>query len=589
MRVHVSHARYLCVIACFAALPLVAQPPDPDYQVPRRMQLGELALHISRRARHRIEDKVAQLVPANAASIKEKIRRAQLYFPIVERVLKEERVPDAFKYLAIQESALIAYAVSSSNAVGFWQFKYPAANEVGLIINSEVDERMHIEAATRGACRYLKRHNFFFKNWVYAMTAYYTGRSGAEGYVEEKYINKKSMAISRKTHWYVLHFLAHYIVYEQAVKAAKNTPLGMYLHEHKVKNEGSLAEVAKKFEQTTHDLKTHNAWLLKERIPKDKDYIVYIPRMGKRHQYPEKEGKDTASFEGISVPERSLNLLQKIWKRIHTQRVYTLTINGLSALVAQQDDTLQTLIQKGGISERNFLRYNDIGEWHKVRQGNIYYLERKKRSRHLPYHIVQPSESLWHIAQLYGVRLDRLAKKNELPETDIPTPYTKIWLSRTPPKYDPNDPIPPYSPVTPQEDANTSVSPVRTRAEKLTSRQGEWLIHRVSAKENLHSIAEKYGVSVEAIAIWNDIKHVGKIKVGDLLYLGVQQLPGEKTTTAAKNAQRKNYTTYQVRRGDTLYGIARRYKTSVQAIKNLNQKKSNQLRIGEQLRLPAPE
>ena len=56
----------------------------------------------------------------------------------------------------MQESALISDAVSVSNAVGFWQFKDFTAIEMGLRVDKEVDERMNIVAASRGAARYIK-------------------------------------------------------------------------------------------------------------------------------------------------------------------------------------------------------------------------------------------------------------------------------------------------------------------------------------------------------------------------------------------------------------------------------------------------
>ena len=81
---------------------------------------------------------------------------------MIERVLKEENVPDDFKYLCIQESGLISDAVSSAKAVGFWQFKDFTAREVGLRVDNRIDERKNIVSATRGAAKYLKRNNFQF-------------------------------------------------------------------------------------------------------------------------------------------------------------------------------------------------------------------------------------------------------------------------------------------------------------------------------------------------------------------------------------------------------------------------------------------
>ena len=63
---------------------------------------------------------------------------------MIERILKEEEMPDDLKYLALQESALIPDAVSSSNAVGFWQFKKETAEDYGLTVNDKIDERKNM-------------------------------------------------------------------------------------------------------------------------------------------------------------------------------------------------------------------------------------------------------------------------------------------------------------------------------------------------------------------------------------------------------------------------------------------------------------
>jgi membrane-bound lytic murein transglycosylase D len=61
-----------------------------------------------------------------------RIETVDLYFPIIEKIFKEQNIPKDFKYLAIQESGLQPDAVSVSNAVGFWQFKAATAREVGV-------------------------------------------------------------------------------------------------------------------------------------------------------------------------------------------------------------------------------------------------------------------------------------------------------------------------------------------------------------------------------------------------------------------------------------------------------------------------
>ena len=75
------------------------------------------------------------------------IKLANRYFPQIEPVLKKNLVPDDFKYLALAESGL-TQAVSPAKAVGFWQLLKGTAQEYGLEIGSEVDERYHVLKST---------------------------------------------------------------------------------------------------------------------------------------------------------------------------------------------------------------------------------------------------------------------------------------------------------------------------------------------------------------------------------------------------------------------------------------------------------
>ena len=102
------------------------------------------------------------------------IKMANKYFPIMEPILAAQGVPDDFKYLAVAESNL-RNVQSSASAKGIWQFRKLAAKEWGLEVNSEVDERYHIEKATEAACKYLKRMHKRFGSWTNAAAAYNVG------------------------------------------------------------------------------------------------------------------------------------------------------------------------------------------------------------------------------------------------------------------------------------------------------------------------------------------------------------------------------------------------------------------------------
>ena len=104
------------------------------------------------------------------------VERANAYFPIIEPILKEEGVPTDLKYLAVAESGL-APVVSSAEARGVWQFMKATAISFNLEVNEDVDERYHVEKATRAACKYLKKEKQKLGSWILAMAAYNGGSS----------------------------------------------------------------------------------------------------------------------------------------------------------------------------------------------------------------------------------------------------------------------------------------------------------------------------------------------------------------------------------------------------------------------------
>lgn len=105
------------------------------------------------------------------------LKKAERYFPIIEKILKEENVPDDMKYLCVAESGL-SQVVSPSGAAGMWQFMKETAPTYGLFIDSEIDERYNIDKATHAACKYLKEAKAKFGTWTMAAAAYNAGMEG---------------------------------------------------------------------------------------------------------------------------------------------------------------------------------------------------------------------------------------------------------------------------------------------------------------------------------------------------------------------------------------------------------------------------
>lgn len=148
----------------------------------------------------------------NARSLSENvIGRSVLYFPIFERYLKEHNLPSDLKYLAIVESALNPKAMSRAKAVGLWQFMAPTAKELGLRMDSQVDERCDPEKATEAAMKHINYLYKRFGDWPLVLAAYNSGSGRISRAVKRARTNnywKVRRYLPRETHNYVPAFIA---------------------------------------------------------------------------------------------------------------------------------------------------------------------------------------------------------------------------------------------------------------------------------------------------------------------------------------------------------------------------------------------
>lgn len=136
------------------------------------------------------------------------IKRSHLYFPIIEPILKAYGVPDDFKYLAVIESGL-QNVTSPTGAKGFWQLLEGTAEENGLEVNSNVDERYNLEKATEAACKYILEAKNKFGSWTLAAAAYNAGMNGIQDKIDtQKVTNYYDLLVGDETNRYVLRMVA---------------------------------------------------------------------------------------------------------------------------------------------------------------------------------------------------------------------------------------------------------------------------------------------------------------------------------------------------------------------------------------------
>ncbi len=136
------------------------------------------------------------------------IKRANKYFPQIEKILAEEGVPDDFKYLALIESGL-EQVRSPKGAKGFWQLMRSTGKELGLEVNNNVDERYNIELSTRAACKYLKKAKEKLGSWTLAAASYNRGISGIKRILSNQQVDTYyDLLLGTETKRYVFRILA---------------------------------------------------------------------------------------------------------------------------------------------------------------------------------------------------------------------------------------------------------------------------------------------------------------------------------------------------------------------------------------------
>jgi len=137
------------------------------------------------------------------------LKRANRYFPVIEPLLKKNGIPGDFKYLCLIESNLDIRALSPANAAGFWQFLESTGKDYGLEINSEVDERYHVEKATEAACRYFKDAYARYGSWVNVAASYNAGMAKISAAISNQQVNSAlDLLLATETSRYVFRITA---------------------------------------------------------------------------------------------------------------------------------------------------------------------------------------------------------------------------------------------------------------------------------------------------------------------------------------------------------------------------------------------
>ena len=262
----------------------IAEAPVSDIYVPKEMELAgeKVPLH-----RQDVFEAVQKELIVNTylhSHTIQILKKASRVFSVIEPILKENGIPDDFKYLAVIESRLEPLIVSPAGATGIWQLMKKTAQELGLEVDNDIDERYHLEKATQAAAAYLKKAYEKFGSWTLAAASYNAGSAMLSKQMDiQKETDYYNLLLGEETERYVFRILALKQILNEPEKYnfIVNTD---YPAEEIIKIKidypvKDWADFAQAQGITYKTLKRFNPWLRKNslRNPHHKTYEISIP------------------------------------------------------------------------------------------------------------------------------------------------------------------------------------------------------------------------------------------------------------------------------------------------------------------------
>ncbi len=474
--------------------------------VPDTISIGNVRVAIHSSAKP-IFDKEFAMLGANKKYVATLVEKMRLYFPVIEPILAQGNVPDDFKFLCVQESALNPNAVSTSAAVGYWQFKLETAKDVGLKVNHEIDERRHILEATRGAVNYFNRNNGVLHNWMSTLLSYRVGLGTIKKLpYTVNWADKTEIEVDSSTDWYVIRFLAYKHFWAEQLSTLPKTDTTSLVTYTNTRGK-NLYDLSDELKVSYDDLKRYNAWILKDFVPDDKAYTLYHPSNVKTYlsETPPQDLVLTASVDSTKLyaPSRSKITKSKnnqiLSDQFEVRNHVVTTGDNLSSIATKYEMKLGELLKLNGIDQSSVIQ---IGQKIKV-------------NRRIP------------MLEIIAQKLDEKNKNAPAAEKTV-APAQAVVVVEEARKIETIEPKKSFY-IDPADSREIVIRSDKKEAEKIIEQtqvvektpevvpekiNTQTAFHEVKAGETLFRISKIYQVSVDELIRWNNLGKVPTIQVG---------------------------------------------------------------------------
>lgn len=481
------------------------------------------------------------------------IARAAPYIYYIYQQTQERNLPAELALMPINESSYNPFRYSEVGANGLWQFMPGTASGKGLKIDWWYDGRRDIAASTNAAFDYLAYLNDFFSgDWVLAIAAYDCGEGTVQAAIEyNKRHNRPtdfwSLHLPKETESYVPKLLALSAIIRDPYRyGIRLLPINdaPYLKEVNVGSQIDLAQAAKLAGISVDTMHKLNPGFRRWATDPDGPYTLLLPAdkaagfMQRLNALP--KNQRVTWQEHIVQPGDTLSTIAYKYK---TETRILKQVNQLSGnIIRPKQRLLIPVAFHGSLKSPIVKQHATIAEENLPGPNRVIY-------------VVENGDTLWTMAEKYGIKVNQLRFWNNLPSNTTLSPNQKllIWVpSHTRPSYthtyiykvEPGDSL---SVIAHRFNSSSKQIRKANHLKNNTIRAGQvltvpggihhaqkqhntqphitlpphtrYLIHTVKSGDNLQKIAHEFHTTSSNLEKWNNLENTKYIHPGQKVYI----------------------------------------------------------------------